>query len=89
MRIHPLTAAVGLYLVRFWESEEKYRHFSDPAQGPNRTDPTRDMKLDTTGLCTSHLLAKSPALGFILFYFLIKMYYKVAVWKQGLFSIYL
>lgn len=73
--IHPPAAAVGLYSVRVWECEEKHRHFRDPAQDPNRTDPTREMQLDTTGLCTSHLLAKSSAL---VFWFLIEMYYKIS-----------
>lgn len=62
--IHPLTAAVGLYFGQIWEFEKEHRHFRASAQDPNRTDPTREMKFDTTGLCTSHLRGKSSVLGF-------------------------
>lgn len=59
LRFPGLAAAVGLKLVSLKKS------IDTSAQDPNRTDPTREMKLDTTGMCTSHLMGKSSALFFI------------------------
>lgn len=59
LRFPVQAAAVGLNLVSSKKS------IDTSAQDPNRTDPTREMKLDTTGLCTSHLMGKSSALFFI------------------------
>lgn len=54
----------GTIFGQIWEFEKEHRHFRASAQDPNRTDPTREMKFDTTGLRTSHLRGKSSVFGF-------------------------